>query len=427
MLTALAFPALVDAQFTQLAPLPEPVSNNAVAAAQLGGNWFIYSFAGIDTSKIWSGIHLKSWRYDVAANEWTPLPDVPDPNGGKIAAGASTVQGKIYLIGGYHVAQNGGETSSAKTHVFDPMTNTWLPDAADLPVPIDDQVQAVWRDSLIYVVTGWSNTTNVANVQVFNPSVNEWAVGTPVPNSVNYKVFGGSGVIIGDTIFYAGGARSSFNFPASTFFRKGVINPANPTEIEWTDWNEPASQGYRMAAATAPDGNAVWLGGSDVTYNFDGIAYNGSGGVAPLDRITLYSPSANSFFQTNGQMPAVMDFRGAAQIAENEVILAGGMEAGQQVTARTWRISLDNLTAVEGNVSEPQFFKIYPNPVIGTVTVEAGAAFEIEVYNASGKLLLHQSATGEYRFSTSGWGSGTYWVEIIREDGLRGTEQLMVD
>ena len=169
--------------------MPERVSNNAVVAAKVNGQSFVYSFCGIDSTKIWSGIHLKAWRYDVEAKKWESLPEVPDPNGGKIAASANVVNGKIYIIGGYHVASNGSETSSDKVHVFDPVTNAWLPDAAPIPVPIDDQVQVVWRDSLIYVVTGWSNTTNVTEVQIFNPATNEWSAGTPVPNQNDYKVF----------------------------------------------------------------------------------------------------------------------------------------------------------------------------------------------------------------------------------------------
>ena len=43
-----------------------------------------------------------------------------------------------------------------------------MPDGADIPKAIDDQVQAVWQDSLIYVITGWSNTTNVVDVQASN-------------------------------------------------------------------------------------------------------------------------------------------------------------------------------------------------------------------------------------------------------------------
>ncbi|MFQ5447990.1 MAG: hypothetical protein ACE5FF_13760, partial [Saprospiraceae bacterium] len=74
---ALFLPFSSKAQFTELAPMPEPVSNNAVVAAEVNGQPYVYSFCGIDSTKIWPGIHLKAWRYDVAANEWQSLPPVP--------------------------------------------------------------------------------------------------------------------------------------------------------------------------------------------------------------------------------------------------------------------------------------------------------------------------------------------------------------
>ncbi len=422
----LLYTNLLQAQFIELAPLPERVSNNALVAANVDGKPYVYSFCGIDSTKIWSGIHLKAWRLDVEANEWESLPDVPDPSGGKIAASANVINGKIYVIGGYHVAQNGSETSSDKVHVFDAETNAWLPDAAPIPKAIDDQVQAVWRDSLIYVVTGWSNTTNVTNVQVFNPSENEWSVGTALPNQNAYKVFGGAGVILNDTIYYAGGAQPTINFPATSVFRKGVINPENPTEITWSMESKPEAKGYRMAA-TVHGGKGIWLGGSDITYNFNGIAYNGSGGVSPLDRITVFDPQASNFFQTYGDMPAVMDLRGAAQINENEVIIAGGMIGGQQVTNQVWRIQMDNLTGIEDDTTEKDFYKIFPNPTDQELTIELPGSFEMEMYDPNGSLLFYKNATNKITFSIANLAPGIYWLDLVSELGLRVSEKVVVN
>ena len=244
-----------------LAPMPERVTNNAVTEAFVDGIPYVYSFSGIDSTKACGNPHLRSFRYNTVTDEWETIAPLPDPQGGKIAAGASTVGNKIYIIGGYHVAPNCGEISSEKTHIYDPETNTYLPDGAPIPVAIDDQVQGVWRDSLIYVITGWSNTTNVVNVQIYNPSTDTWSVGTPIPNEVEWRVFGASGSIIGDTIYFAGGASRICNsnscFAPTATLRRGIINPDNPTEITWEGWENPAAQGYRMAASTWQD-NPIW-------------------------------------------------------------------------------------------------------------------------------------------------------------------------
>ena len=135
--------------------MPEPVSNNAVTSAYSGDTLCIYSFAGIDTTKSPNGIHNKSFKYNTITQQWFQLPDLPQGLT-RIAAGASTINNKIYIIGGYHVFANFNEESLNYVHVFDPETNIFLPDAAPLPTRIDDHVQAVWRDSLIFVITGWS-------------------------------------------------------------------------------------------------------------------------------------------------------------------------------------------------------------------------------------------------------------------------------
>ena len=120
------------------------------------------------------------------------------------------------------------------------------------------------------------------NVQIYDPATNSWTVGTPTPDNHEYKSFGASGAIVGNTIYYFGGAAIGNKFPIQNQLRKGVINPNEPTDITWSiSIPDPKMVGYRMAATTV--GNQVhWIGGSGVTYNYNGIAYNGSGGVPPI-------------------------------------------------------------------------------------------------------------------------------------------------
>lgn len=128
-------------QWELLAPMPEPVSNNAVAAATVEGVPHVFSFAGIDTSRDWHGMHLKGFRYNTLTDVWDTIPPLPDPMSGKVAAAASVVKNRIYFIGGYHVASNYNEVSSAKVHIYDPENNTYIPDGMDIPVSIDDQLR----------------------------------------------------------------------------------------------------------------------------------------------------------------------------------------------------------------------------------------------------------------------------------------------
>ncbi len=363
--------------WTELSNMPKRVSNNAVVEGFVGNNAYVYSFSGIDSTKTQGGINLGSYKYDVQNDEWETIPALPDTMG-KIAVGASYVNGKIYIIGGYHVLANGGEVSSNKVHVYNPSTDAYESDVTPIPVPIDDQVQCVWRDSLIYVITGWSNTGNKPDVQIYNPYTDNWLVGTNVPNSSYYTSFGASGTIIGDTIIYNGGVSGSFSFSSKNYTRIGIINPSDPTQITWSLISDnPGAAGYRMACSHY-ENRAFWIGGAGVAYNYDGLAYSNGAGVEPLERILQFKNDTYLYDEGLGTPFGIMDLRGVARISETEWIICGGMESGQTVTNRTFKIEIDPIVAEVKDLIKG--LKVYPNPAMDFIFLDThhhGDAFSI--------------------------------------------------
>lgn len=321
-----------------IALLPIPVTNNAVCGIDIAGKKYVYSFGGLGAGKTHFDITLRSFRLDISANIWTEIEALPDTMP-KIAAAASVVNGKIYIVGGYHVFPDGHEKSSAKVHVFDPITNQYLDNAADIPTAIDDQVQAVWKDSLIYVATGWSDSLNVGLVQVFNPALNQWQYGTSLPDEYSYNVFGGSGTIVGNKFFYTGGAgnRQNKNFPIQSYMRTGEINPEDPLEILWQTQKIEDAGIYRSGAIIL-NNQPAWIGGASLSYNYNGIAYTKQP-AEPLAQILIYDVKKLTLKRSKIIAPPIMDIRGVAQF-ENEIIITGGMEAGQQVSNKVYRVNL---------------------------------------------------------------------------------------
>ena len=318
--------------------LPEAITNNAVSEGFIDGKHYAFTFAGLDSTKKYKGIHLRSYKYDAANKTWERIADLPDSLG-KIASAASRIKDTIYIIGGYHVFKDHSERSSNKVHRYDVMNNQFLEDGIPIPIPIDDQVQAVWRDSLIYVVTGWSNKENMPDVQIYDPNKNSWAQGTPTPNNHTYKSFGASGTIIGDTIFYFGGASMGKHYPIQNVLRKGVINPKNPTQIEWSHAIlDSTIVGYRMAA-TPVKNSPHWIGGSTTTYNYNPIAYNDSGGVTPSNRDLSYKRGEFKQDFTN-KFP--MDLRGIVEINDSTKIIVGGIEENQRVSNKVYLLKWTN-------------------------------------------------------------------------------------
>ncbi len=393
-----------------LMPMPERVSNNAVCEGFINGTAYVYSFAGIDSTKLYSGIHLRSYRLNTSTNQWQSLPNLPDTMG-KIACAAHRIKDTIYITGGYHVFANTNEVSSNRMHRFNVSTNQFMSNGLNIPVATDDHVQCVYKDSLLFLVTGWSNSGNIPNVQIYNPKLNTWQVGTPIPNNNTYKSFGASGTIIGDTLYYLGGATSGAGFGAQQVLRKGYINPANPTQITWS-FTSPAIKAYRSTCVQS-NGQAYWLGGAEVTYNYNGIAYNGSGGVPLSNKSRLYNTS--SFWNIDASTILPMDLRGAAQLSDSCVVLAGGMLQNQSVSKQVFKLCrLNGLVGVPKNQVPENEMIIYPSPFHDKLNLNYSKILDVFIYNSM--LQLVKKGITEETFDMSLFPSGIYFLEIKEGD-----------
>jgi len=338
--------------YLELTDMPEAVSNQAIAAFEADNGFRIASFGGIDESKAFDGIHNRCFMYLSAGNLWVPITDLPDERG-RIANGASTVGNKVIVIGGYEVFQSGNEQSLADVDIFDTELLSFTT-GTDIPVPIDDHVQAVYKDSLIYIVSGWSDTGNVPDVQIYDVANDSWQEGTPIPNNNLYKGFGLAGEIVGDTLYYIGGADFSF---LPNQIRKGFIHPEDPTIIDWSIEENDLAQVYRPGVSTSFN-KVVWFGGSYDAYNFDGLSYADNSGVVPSTDITIYNPERGVLSRLEGVLPPIMDLRGVAKISDFEYIICGGIMENQVVSNKTYRVFLELLYS---NIESPT--SLFPNPV----------------------------------------------------------------
>lgn len=383
-------------EWTELQQMPFRTSNNAMCEAKVSTDEFVYSFGGIDTTKVYSGIHNRCFKYTVATDTWIEIDSLPDPEP-KIAAAASFVKGKIYIIGGYHVYQGGSEVSSELVHVYNPVTDTFEANGAIIPTPIDDHVQCVYKDSLIFVVSGWSNTGNVANVQIYDPTLDQWQAGTNTINNAFFKAFGASGTIIGDTIYYHGGAAGG-SFAARKYMRKGYINPLDPTDITWEQMADaPGEAGYRSACSSS--GNTLfWVGGSPISYNYNGIAYNGSGGVDPSARVLTFNVASYDYYDNISEPFGVMDLRGIAKLDNNRWIVCGGMDTNQVVSNRTLLLFGPIALGIEENVYDNLIVKDLGDRII----IEANEVMSPRLMNLEGRQLKSFDSNTSF--------------EIIRED-----------
>jgi N-acetylneuraminic acid mutarotase len=316
-------------------PLPVPLTNNAVASIKSRGALYLYSFMGMGAKKTWDATSNAAYMLDPETGKWAAAHPVPGTVG-RLAASAIGAREHVFLFGGYVVDAQGGETTLSDVNVYEPLTDRWFR-AEDMLTPVDDAVVGVYRDRYIYVIGGWSKTDAVHDVQLYDAQKNKWSRATPIPGT---PVFGHAGAVVGDTIVYIDGAHKNPaggkpKYIASDECWVGKIDHHDLTKIQWTKLpNHPGTARYRIAAgASEKDQKIYFSGGTDNPYNYNGIGYNG----APAEP----SPVTFAFDVRSGKWETInehtsqptMDHRGLLVIPEGLVIF-GGMEKAQQVTAR---------------------------------------------------------------------------------------------
>ena len=332
---------------SKISPLPTPLSNNAVAISHDSGGPKVFSFMGIGPKKPWDAVSYNAYELDLDTGKWIekrPMPGVA----GRLAASALALHDQVFIFGGYIIDAQGGETTVPDLNVFVPVQNRYYR-GKDIPVPVDDAVIGLFRDRYIFLIGGWSTTAGskgdaVRNVQVYDTEKDSWTQATPIPGT---PVFGHAGAIIGDTIVYVDGAyRNPYGapkyLPSRECWMGKIPEKGDFTKIVWTNLPvHPGNARYRIAAGAGliekKDPRIYFTGGTDNPYNYNGVGYNGR--PAEPSPVTFafnaYSEEWETIEDNNPDPTAssTMDHRGLL-ITRAGLVTVGGMEKGQQVTAR---------------------------------------------------------------------------------------------
>ncbi len=319
--------------------LPIPITNNAVTSViHPDGAWSVYCFMGITDPTDPQTITPASFRLDSGTRAWIRIGDAPlDGGRARIGASAVTVAGRVYLLGGYSVLDDGHEVTEKRLLRYDPDADAYA-ELASVPVEVDDTLAGVYADRYIVLISGWHGPSNdnVSDVQLYDTRRDVWASATPLPGR---PLFGHSGGVSGETIVVMDGvARGKDGFEMSSAVQVGRINPADPTRIVWEQRDAHEGRAtYRAACSTtgANDGAILALGGSDTAYNISGTGYNGEA-CAPLEQLLVVD--AGSGGVRVGALPvgvtASMDHRGLVPIGDGRWMVVGGMVGPGRATDR---------------------------------------------------------------------------------------------
>ena len=371
--------------YSKLRNMPKPTTNNALIRVKSGNNNFVYSFGGVSDSLAPAGIHRSTYKYNVTQNSWSKGLDIPDTLG-KLNAKATLLKNRIYIIGGAYIdtADNNKRITSNKVHVFNPFIDTFEVNAANLPTPVENQVQLAWRDSLIYVISGRSGNVNTPNVQVYNPSFDTWQKGTSLPDNDYFRARGASGYLVGDTIFYFGGVSGPLISVTRGYLRKGVINRNKPFEIEWSFVDDIDEYRAYNPVVSGHKNRVFWFGGTGEEYNLKGKDVD-TNRVQPLNQIVNYHVQNKSLFGSSVDYSG-MDLGGIAKLGGGNWLVAGGIDSLGNISNRTLLMNNKSLSDIEDATQPPSFIIVEFDEYYLIKTENIGT---IDVYDISGRNIFN--------------------------------------
>ncbi|WP_076539378.1 kelch repeat-containing protein [Shewanella sp. UCD-KL21] len=363
--------SIVPSALATYTSLPEPVSNNAVAAVTTAKGSYLLSFTGLGQGKDYRAAHNKAWAINLSEpnSQWQAIKAVPfvAPLAGRLASIAVGVDDQAYVFGGYTVAKNHEEISTVDNYHFDISTNEYQR-IADMPVAVDDTAASVYQQRYVYLFGGWHNDGNVNLVQVYDTQTDTWSQASPIPAPA---VFGQAVAMVNNKIVLCDGVKVQANigkrrsYASSPVCLYGEVNPENHLRISWQllphysiahkalannslnnrpDSNHAIAH-YRMAATGVGSdknsnkdtdtnnnkaGYAIFIGGSDNPYNYSGIGYNGAPST-PQQYQYSFDFASNSWLAPIKLETPSMDHRGLI-CHEDKLLRIGGMVSNQKVS-----------------------------------------------------------------------------------------------
>jgi len=333
--------AVQDISAAPTAMLPVPHANNAVAAATHNEAATFYSFNGLRGGKTHEDVSKAAFACPAPAGPCRAISSPPVKKG-RLASAAAFLHDRIFLFGGYTVAEDGVEVSTPEVFAFNPVTEEYQR-RADMPTPVDDAVAFAYANRYIYLVSGWHDDGNVSLVQVLDTWEDRWFRATDYPGAPVFAHAGGAvdnKVVIADGVAVTGVIDGRRRFGAVNEAWLGTIDENDPATIDWRQL--PAHPGdplYRMAAAGDPfNKHIAFYGGADNPYNYNGVGYDGAP-ANPSDLLFAFDLERDEWIELGRTGRPTMDHRGL-MVWDGAYWTLGGMDSNREVIGELTRIEI---------------------------------------------------------------------------------------
>ena len=180
-----------------------PTKRTEVAAATLDGK--IYVVGGFEKPNLGNMLNFAITSsvevYDPETDMWTSKAPLPV---GLHHVGIGVVGGRLYVVGGYSKSGFSVWNPVATVYAYDPSTDSWTERA---PMPTARGALSVTEyDGKLYAIGGYDRKMNNAQVEVYDPVRNVWSTAASLPTprdhlataTVGGKIYAIGGRIDGD-------------------------------------------------------------------------------------------------------------------------------------------------------------------------------------------------------------------------------------
>jgi N-acetylneuraminic acid mutarotase len=194
-----------DDKWTSLPDMPTPRAG--LASAIVGHS--IYAIGGRrgpsgPCSQQPGGQFAKVERYDIGRRRWTEVAPMPVA---RSDIGAAVVDGRIFVFGGCKVTGSSHVTYLDRVDVYDPTTNSWNRQPADMPTARAGMYAVATLGGKIVVPGGWAGGEDpLGVVEIYSVRHDSWERG---PRMLTPRAEMGV-VSRGGFVFAVGGAQPAF-------------------------------------------------------------------------------------------------------------------------------------------------------------------------------------------------------------------------
>lgn len=284
-----------------------PTSRIGMATATVNGN--IYLFGGFDPRENLGGGAPALTTvdvYDTLTNTWHKTADIPTP---RISAQAAVFASEIYVFGGFNQTAIRGEKSKKVVEVYDTRTDTWAK-KRDMPTLRKSFGTAV-VDGKIYIIGGSVHDKQLGKqvttdlVEVYDPLTNRWEKRANMPTKrerMGTAVVGGKVYVIGGHVLLQGVGI------ADRFIT--TIEAYNPKIDRWRKL--PDMPKFRFTFATTVVDNEIYIIGG----------YSLENGFKRITAVDVYNPMVNRW-RIIEPIPTAKTT--VAAVAKGTIYLFGGL------------------------------------------------------------------------------------------------------